>query len=45
MEAKRTWHIPEIGKIEAKKNELGRSKTNRGGIGGPIRQTLFPLGS
>jgi hypothetical protein len=28
----RTRLIPEIGKIEAKKNELDRSKMNRGGI-------------
>jgi hypothetical protein len=31
IEAEQTWLIPEIGKIEAK-NELDRSKTNRGGI-------------
>jgi hypothetical protein len=32
IEAKQTRLIPEIGKIEVKKNELDRSKTNRGGI-------------
>jgi hypothetical protein len=32
METKRTRLIPEIVKIEAKKKELDRSKTNRGGI-------------
>jgi hypothetical protein len=32
IEAKQTLLIPEIGKIELNKNELDRSKTNRGGI-------------
>ncbi len=32
IEAKQTQLIPEIGKIEAKKNKLDRSKTNRGSI-------------